>query len=85
MSANAKIIWAIVIIVVLGAGDWLWTMQKSAGPSAYIGNTMSTSSPSDSSDQALDQDTAAIDAQLNAAASASSTVGGTLNDQPIEQ
>ncbi len=85
MSANSKIVWALAIIVVLAGGYWLWSARESASPSAYIGNTMSTSSPSDTSDEALDQDTAAIDAQFSAAASDSSTAGGTLNDRPIEQ
>ena len=84
MSTTAKIIWAIIIIVIVGGGYWFWTTRESA-PSTYAPNTLSNASPSDTSDQALDQDTAAIDAQLNAAASDSSNVGSTINDKPIEQ
>ena len=85
MSSTAKIVWAIIITAALGAGYWFWTVRESASPPAYTKDATSNASPSDTSDQALDEDTVAIDAQLNAAGSDSATANGTLNDKPIAQ
>ena len=78
-----------VVIVVLGGGYWLWSTREAQAPSMSQGagdeNTPSMSSPSDTSDAGLDQDTAAIDAQINAASTDSATVNSTVNDQPVEQ
>lgn len=85
MSFTAKVVWVMVIIVVIGGGYWLWSTRQAEAPSAYAPDITSSASPSDRSNQGLDQDTAAIDAQLSAAASDSSNVGNTLNDRPVAQ
>lgn len=84
MSAQ-KIIWAVVILVLLGGGYWYWSSHNGSMSGTYGGAAMSTSSPSDASDTALDQDTAAVDAQLNAAASDSATANSSINDTPVAQ
>ncbi len=85
--STGKIIGIIVVLAVLGGAYWYWSTN--AGPwgaaGTYQGAAMSTSSPSDASDTAIDQDAAAIDAQLKAAAGDSTTVSSSLNDKPVTQ
>ena len=83
--STGKIIGIIVVIIVIAGGYWWWSQNASMGTAEYGGAAMSTSSPSDASDSAIDQDTAAIDAQLDAAVSDSSAANSSINDTPVAQ
>lgn len=83
--STGKIIGIVVVIIVLAGGYWWWSKNAPTSMTEYGGAALSTSSPSDVSDNAIGQDTAAIDAQLNAAASDSATAHKSINDTPIAQ
>ena len=83
--STGKLIWAVVIVILLGAAYWYWSSGKGAVVTPPNGSGTSMSSPSDTSDAALDQDTAAVDAQLSAAAADSTSADNSLNDKPVTQ
>ena len=96
MSTAVK--WVIGIIIVAALGWLLWwsgwlghsSAPAASAPSTQQANTQTTvaqptngmSAPTDTSDAALSQDTAAVDAQMQGLSSDSANVNSSLNDQP---
>lgn len=93
MSTATKWVVGIAILAILAWLLWWsgWlakpaqapTQQQSAASAQAPNNGMSA--PSDTSDAALSQDGAAVDAQMQALQGDSANVDTSLNDQPIEQ
>lgn len=91
----------VVLIIAGGAYYWYAqthnpataAVQEASTPDAMAGMDMSTSSMQKSdlpsgtgtSDTSLNQDTAAIDAQMNGLDSDNSDVNSSINDQPVSQ
>jgi hypothetical protein len=100
MSTNAKIITGIVIvIVVVGGAIWYWnanetnTANNSLGygnPTSTVTTTQQTTTttaamPQGDSDQAIEQDMTAANAQMDGFSSDSASIDQGMNDKPVEQ
>lgn len=93
------LIWLGVLLIVVIAGIGLWWSGMlgdfiAAITASPVEQEQTSDTPEqqselatggDTSDQALDQDTAALDAQLDAYTNASAAVDESLEDDPIEQ
>lgn len=95
MSKTSKIVlWVVIAVIVAAVIVWFVVPRNSTAPGVQNvpvagapGNAPSglTTAPTDTSDAALNQDLANIDAQLNGLASDSASIDQGLNDQPIPQ
>ncbi len=90
MSKSSKfIVWIVIAaIVVVGIILIINSNQSNqpAGTSAGIsGNVSGQTSPTDTSDAALNQDLSSLDNQLNGLSSDSASINQSLNDQPVTQ
>lgn len=96
MSVALKWIVALIVIAALGWLVW-WSGVLHKKPAATTPDTSAVatsteevpqngmSKSNDASDQAVAQDTAAIDAQLSAYAGDSSSVDSSMNDKAVSQ
>lgn len=94
MSAGMKWIVALIVIVIAGIGLWKSGLISLSAPSPLT-NQEATSTPqaqsglptaqSDTSDAAVTQDAAAIDAQLQGLNQDQAAVNSSLSDQPVQQ
>jgi hypothetical protein len=86
------IIW-LVVIIVIALGVWyFWSgsnnapvSQTSTAPSSATTGTQTTPASGGTSNAALNQQSASIDAQLQGASSDSASVDQSLNDKPVTQ
>src|SRR6185312_9879454 len=99
MSTNAKIVLGIVIaVIVIGAGVWWWIAIRSTSPMPTAVNVQNnptlpenattsvpTTTTQDDSDQAIGQDMASMNAQMNGFNSDSASMDQSFNDQPVQQ
>lgn len=88
-----KWIVALVIIVLIGGGAW-WYLRGTPSPQTATTQQQATttaqtppptdgmSAANDASDAAIEQDTAAVDAQMQGLSTDSANVNSSLNDQP---
>ncbi len=88
MSTTLKIVIGVVVVIILaGGGYWYWSSHQ-AQPAASVDASMNDDgtlpSGSDTSDASLDQDSAAIDAQMQGldSDSASANADATVGPQP---
>ena len=81
MSRNAAIVLVVVILLVLGG--WYMSSQPAVSPSSseYGSQTSGYPSAQGSSNASLDQDTASIDAELNAMTADTAKADSGLNNQ----
>jgi len=88
--------WIIGVIVIAGAGYFLWQsgwLEKAPQPTGQeTQETQQATSQSglptadnDASDAAIAQDSAAIDAQISGLSNDSASVDQSLNDKPVTQ
>ena len=84
---RTKVIWAVVIIVVLLVAGYFLFAKHALSPTNDMGLKPAPAAPSgtSTSDAALQQDAAAIDAQINGFSDDTATVDGSLNDTPVSQ
>jgi uncharacterized protein HemX len=83
MSTTAKAIIVLVILIILG-GVYYWYVQSQAGtPTSATSATTATPASPDTSDGALVQDTAAIDAQMTNLNADNTSMNA--SDQPVTQ
>jgi cytoskeletal protein RodZ len=95
-----KWIIGIALVVIVGIGVWWSGVLGSLMPSAPVVQQQATTTPqqnqqqpvsdlptqtSDTSDSAMAQDAAAVDAQLQSLSSDSASIGTSLNDKPVSQ
>ncbi len=80
MSQNTKVGVAVVVVLVLAGGAYYWYQHMNPTSTATFVNTPATlPSGSDTSDQGLQQDTAAIDAQMKGLSTDQATVNSSVN------
>ena len=91
MSSTGKLVIGVIVVVLIGLGFWYYSANKGGTAPAAPGSSASPSdagvlptSASDNSDAALNQDTAAVDTQLNGLNSDSATVDSSINDKPVQ-
>lgn len=82
MSRNAKIAIAVVAVLVLAAAGYYWYHGMQPKDAGDVFTNASTTLPSGTSttDDSLQQDTAAIDAQLKGLSSDQATVDSSVNE-----
>lgn len=82
MSQNAKIATAVVVVLVLAAAGYYWYHSMKPADAGDVFTNASTTLPSGTSttDNSLEQDTAAIDAQLKGLSSDQATVNSSVNE-----
>jgi uncharacterized protein HemX len=81
MSQNTKVAVAVVVVLVLAGGAYYWYQHSmNSAPAATFVNTPATlPSGTNTSDQSLQQDTAAIDAQMKGLSTDQATVNSSVN------
>jgi flagellar basal body-associated protein FliL len=86
MTKTALWIVIVVIVIVVAGGIW-WSMNSNTGTGTVAQNTNNgaAAQPSGNSDQAIDQEMASINAQMNGLSSDSASVNQGLSDQPVQQ
>lgn len=86
MPRSTLIAGAVVIVALAGGAWWYMGMLERQGltPTQALEKNP-PAARTDTSDRALAQDEAAIDAQIHGFASDSSAINSSLNDQPVEQ
>lgn len=79
IKGSAKVWWVVIVLIVIIGGAWWWTVSQSPASNVPAGQAAApagnnpaaasaqglTTSPSDNSDAALDQDLNSVDAQMN--------------------
>lgn len=92
MSTGLKWIVALVVIIIAGVMLWQSGLVSLSAPPALPAETASSTpqsglptAQSDTSDAALVQDSAAIDAQLTGMSQDSAAVDQSFTDQPVQQ
>ncbi|MGC9602680.1 MAG: hypothetical protein ABSE76_03000 [Minisyncoccia bacterium] len=96
----AKWIIGIIVVILIGVGLWysgvLGTLTPPAAPATNSGQATTTnqqaanqpengmSATNDTSDTAITQDTAAIDAQMQGLTTDSANIDSSLNDQSVQ-
>lgn len=99
MSTAIK--WILVLIIIGGIGWFAWSRGMFSGPQPQASNTPNTSTTTapttpppdpngmsaatDTSDAAIAQDTAAVDAQMQALDTDSTNIDASLADKPVAQ
>lgn len=90
----AKVIIALVVLAVLGAGAYYWytdmrsapaTMTETATTTPATAAAPDTGLTAGNSDGELSQDAATIDSQISGFSSDNAAVNSGLNDQPVQQ
>jgi uncharacterized protein HemX len=81
MSQNEKVSIAVVIVLVLAGLGYYWYQHTTATSSeeTFVNTPATLPSGSDTSDQGLQQDTAAIDAQMTGLSSDQETLNSQVN------
>lgn len=87
MSQNAKIAVGVVVVLVLAGGYYLYQHNKMSETTEAMFTNASTTLPSgtDTSDKGLQEDAAAIDAQLKGLSSDQTTVNSSVNSSAQTQ
>jgi Flp pilus assembly protein TadG len=82
MSKNAKIALVVIVLLVLAGGAYYWHMHTTQPQAAQVFNTASSTLPSGTSttDQGLQQDAAAIDANLKGLSTDQATVNSAVSE-----
>src|SRR6266481_1646073 len=81
MSQNTKIAIIVVAVLVLGGLGYYWYQQSTPKPvgATFVNTPATLPSGTDTSDQGLQKDTSAIDAQLNGLQGDQATVNSSVN------
>ncbi|MDB5237162.1 MAG: hypothetical protein JWL88_264 [Parcubacteria group bacterium] len=82
MSKNAKIATAVAVVLVLGGLGYYWYSDEIKAPTAsatFVDTPATLPSGTDTSDQSLQTDTAAIDAQMKGLSADQATMSSTVN------
>ena len=82
MSQNTKVAVAVVVVIVLAGAAYYWYQNPMSQQDSGDFSNASTTLPSGDSttDESLQQDTAAIDAQLNGLTSDQATVDSSVDE-----
>ncbi len=80
MSQTSKIVLAIAVVaVVLLGGFYYWNVMRSSAPAPENPEVTTLPTGSDSSDTAIDEDLASIDAQLDAVSDDNASANDSVN------
>ena len=90
MSTSAKVIILVVVLAIIAAGVYYFSAAPASAPSSEEGAAMATSSEpaapaNGSSNGDLEQDTAALDAQINSFSSDDANISSGMSDQQVQQ
>ena len=84
IKGSAKVWWIIVILIIIIGGVWWWNASQSA--TVFAPTTTSTiTSPSDTSNAALNQDLSSVDSQMNGLQSDNTAVDQSLSSSTPNQ
>jgi len=92
MPTNVKVTLGILVLAALIGGGYYWYASTKATPAPVATDTSTDSAPahtlpsgSDTSDDALSQDVASVDADMNAMSSDTAAIDAGLSDKEITQ
>jgi uncharacterized protein (UPF0333 family) len=99
MNTTGKVIIGVIVVLVIAGGAYYWyshmqsessaAMTASSTTAMMTGSAAAANNPlpsgTSTSDSSLNQDTAAIDAQMNGLDSDNTQTSASMNDQPVSQ
>ena len=84
IKGSAKVWWIVIILIIIIGGVWWWNASQSATAIAPVTDS-TVSSPSDTSNVALNQDLSSVDSQMNGLQSDNTAVDQSLSASTTTQ